>query len=197
MPSHRMTAPASATAAPAPSEARARILATALALFYRDGIRATGIDRLIAESAVTKATFYRHFPGKNDLILAFLEHRHARWMAWFTEALARHGGDVDALVPAMAEWFRSPDFRGCAFINSVGELGAELPGVVEITRRHKAQMTEAIAGLLPASRQRRRQASALAMAVDGAIVRAQFDPSPDSALAALQFCSQLVTKSPT
>ena len=196
MPARRMTAPASATAAPAPSEARERILASALALFYRDGIRATGVDRLIAESAVTKATFYRHFPGKNDLILAFLEHRHARWMAWFTDALARHGGDTDALVPTLAEWLRSPDFRGCAFINSVGELGAELPGVVAITRRHKAEMGVAIAALLPASRLRRKQALALAIVVDGAIVRAQFDAAPDAALAGLQLCCQFVMKPP-
>jgi AcrR family transcriptional regulator len=180
---------------PAPSEARERILATALTLFYRDGIRATGIDRLIAESAVTKATFYRHFPGKSDLILAFLEHRHARWMAWFTEALERHGGDADALAPALAEWLRSPDYRGCAFINSVGELGAELPGVVDIARRHKAEMTQAIAALLPASRQRRQQALALAIAVDGAIVHAQFDASPEAALAGLKrLCASLMAE---
>ena len=58
-----------------------RILLTAHDLFYREGIRATGIDRVIAESGVTKVTFYRHFPSKNELILAFLAYRHERWMA--------------------------------------------------------------------------------------------------------------------
>jgi AcrR family transcriptional regulator len=170
--------------------ARERILLTAHDLFYREGIRATGIDRVIAEAGVTKVTFYRHFPSKNALICAFLDYRHQRWMAWFFEALQRNGSasqgrGLDALVPALAEWFRDGSFRGCAFINSVGELGGTLSEVVQIGRRHKKEMTAVIAGLLPASKQRKQDAEAIALAVDGAIVRAQFDETPDAALKAL------------
>jgi AcrR family transcriptional regulator len=170
--------------------ARERILLTAHDLFYREGIRATGIDRVIAEAGVTKVTFYRHFPSKNALVYAFLEYRHQRWMAWFIEALQRHGSvsqgkGLDALVPTLAEWFRNGSFRGCAFINSVGELGGTLSEVVKIGRRHKQEMTTVIASLLPASRQRKQDAQAIALAVDGAIVRAQFDETPDVALKAL------------
>jgi len=165
--------------------ARERILLTAHELFYREGIRATGIDRVIAESGVAKVTFYRHFPSKNDLIRAYLEYRHRRWVAWFTEALARHGGGPDAIVPALGEWFRDEHYRGCAFINSVGELGGVLPEVVEITRRHKQDMTTAIANVLPASGQRSKIAQAVALAIDGAIVRAQFEQSPEVALSTL------------
>src|SRR3954468_10276705 len=82
----------------------ARILRAAHDLFYGDGIRATGIDRVIAESGVAKVTFYRRFPSKDDLVLAYLDFRHERWMAWFTDALARHGGHVGAIAPALAEW---------------------------------------------------------------------------------------------
>ena len=162
--------------------ARDRILQTAHDLFYRDGIRATGIDRVIAESGVTKVTFYRHFPSKNELILSFLAHRHERWMAWFVEALQRHGSErkgIDALVPALGEWLGHENYRGCAFINSVGELGGALPEVAEIASRHKEEMTEAIAGLLPPARHRVRDARALALAVDGAIVQAQFQAPAD------------------
>jgi AcrR family transcriptional regulator len=165
--------------------ARERILHTAHELFYRDGVRATGVDRVIAESGVTKVTFYRHFPSKNDLVRAYLAYRHTRWMAWFTDALARHGDGADAIVPAVDEWFRDPRFRGCAFINSVGELGGTLPDVVEIARSHKQDMAAAIAAVLPPSRQRAKIAQAVALAIDGAIVRAQFDSSPDAALSAL------------
>jgi AcrR family transcriptional regulator len=168
--------------------ARDRILQTAHDLFYRDGIRATGIDRVIAESGVTKVTFYRHFPSKNDLVLAFLAHRHERWMAWFRDALQRHGSErkgLGALVPALAEWFAHDDFRGCAFINSVGELGGTLPEVREAARRHKQEMAEAIAALLPPSRQRTRDAQALALAVDGAIVQAQLQAEPAEVLKSL------------
>ncbi|WP_240754765.1 TetR/AcrR family transcriptional regulator [Parasulfuritortus cantonensis] len=165
--------------------ARERILLTAHDLFYRQGIRATGIDRVIAESGVTKVTFYRHFPSKGDLIRAFLDYRHQRWLAWFRDALGRHGGHAHALVPALAEWFRSADFRGCAFINAVGELARDQPEVVAIARRHKEDMTAVIADLLPATSERANLAGTLAVAVDGAIVRAQYDATPEPALQAL------------
>lgn len=166
-----------------------RILLTAHDLFYREGIRATGIDRVIAESGVTKVTFYRHFPSKNDLIRAFLAYRHERWMAWFTDALQRHGASrgkgIDALVPALGEWFGGTGYRGCAFINSVGELGGALPDVVDIARRHKREMATAIANLLPPSRHRQKDAQAIALVVDGAIVQTQLDETPDAALKTL------------
>ncbi|EYC49767.1 TetR family transcriptional regulator [Hylemonella gracilis str. Niagara R] len=165
--------------------ARERILRTAHDLFYREGIRATGIDRVIAESGVTKVTFYRHFPSKNDLVLAFLEYRHVLWMDWFRAALQRHGGKLQGLPTVLGEWFRQPVFRGCAFINSVGELGGTEPQVREIAQRHKQDMTEAIASLLPPSRRRKQDALTIALAVDGAIVRAQTDAAPEPALRSL------------
>ncbi|MBT2333681.1 TetR/AcrR family transcriptional regulator [Variovorax paradoxus] len=162
--------------------ARERILLTAHDLFYADGIRATGIDRVIAASGVTKVTFYRHFPSKDDLVRAFLDHRHARWMAWFVDALGRRGaheraGDAGALLlvaEVMAEWFADPGFRGCAFINSVAEVGSSVAGAAERAREHKREMVEVIAGLLSAaSPARMALAQAAALGVDGAIVKAQ------------------------
>ncbi|WP_395352934.1 TetR/AcrR family transcriptional regulator [Variovorax sp. UC122_21] len=162
--------------------ARERILLTAHDLFYADGIRATGIDRVIAASAVTKVTFYRHFPSKDDLVRAFLDHRHARWMAWFVDALGRRGahersGDAQALLllaDVMAEWFTDPVFRGCAFINAVAEVGGSVEGAAERARDHKREMVEVIADLLPATLpQRMALAQAAALGIDGAIVKAQ------------------------
>lgn len=160
-----------------PLPARDRILVTAHDLFYRDGIRATGVDRLIAESGVAKLTFYRHFASKDDLVRAFLDYRHERWMAWFVDALGRHGavpgGGLAPLAPALAEWLADPAFRGCAFINSVAEVGGALPDAGAISRRHKQDMEQVIAGLLPPTAEGRAAAEAAALAVDGAIVRAQ------------------------
>ena len=170
--------------APPPS-ARERILQTAHDLFYLEGVRATGVDRVIAESGVTKVTLYRHYPSKNDLILAFLDYRHERWMAWFDAALRRHGDDVAALAPALREWFAHPQFRGCAFINTVAELGPALPAAGERARAHKRAMQARIADLLPDARAREARGRMLAVAVDGAFGRAARDGSPDDALAAL------------
>lgn len=165
----------------APLSARDRILATAHDLFYRDGIRATGIDRLIAESGVTKVTFYRHFPSKNELVRAFLDLRHGRWMAWFVDALGRRGADRPAadgsslllLADVLQEWTEMPVFRGCAFINTVAEIADALPEAVQAARAHKQEMAEVIAQLLPSGPAQGPRARAAAVAFDGAIVHAQ------------------------
>jgi AcrR family transcriptional regulator len=162
---------------PNPS-ARERILSAAHELFYRDGIRATGVDRLIAESSVAKLTFYRHFASKDALVRAFLAYRHERWMAWFIDALGRHGarigGGMAPLALALQEWFSQPGFRGCAFINTVAELGGSQADVLTLAHQHKADMQAVIAALLPKSRQREAH---WALWVDGLIVRAQMDPA--------------------
>ncbi|MEO7885522.1 MAG: TetR/AcrR family transcriptional regulator [Polaromonas sp.] len=172
---------------PTPSP-RERILLTAHDLFYRDGLRATGIDRIIAESGVAKLTFYRCFASKDALIRTFLDYRHDRWMAWFVDALGRHGatagGGLAPLLPALGEWFSDPLFRGCAFINAMAEVGAALPGVAEIVQNHKQDMQHVIAGLLPAGMRQQALAGAAAVAVDGAIVRAQMEGG-EAALAGL------------
>jgi AcrR family transcriptional regulator len=169
--------------------ARERILLAAHTLFYREGIRATGVDRVIAAAGVAKLTFYRHFPGKNDLVLAYLERQHDHWIAWFTAALERHrprrGNPLAALAPTIAEWLADPHFRGCAFLNTVTELGATLPAASAACRRHKQAMTAIIARLLPPSRQRQRQAHAIATAIDGVVMHAQFEPDTRAPLQAL------------
>jgi AcrR family transcriptional regulator len=174
--------------------ARERLLQTAHRLFYKEGIRATGIDRIIAEAEVTKVTFYRHFPSKNDLVCAYLEYRHSLWIHWFDKALERYrskdpASPLNALVLALKEWFNDEDFRGCAFINGVGEV-SDIPRVPEIARHHKKAMAHLIAQLLPSSGQR--QADLLALAVDGAIVRAQIDGDSGAALQSLREIVKLV-----
>ncbi|MGY6277994.1 TetR/AcrR family transcriptional regulator [Methylomonas sp. MgM2] len=175
--------------------ARERILLTAHDLFYRDGIRATGIDKVIAEAKVTKVTFYRHFPSKNDLVRAFLDYRHQVWIGWFKDALKRHGTTREglmALIPVLSEWFENPIYRGCAFINIAAELGRSLPEALSICRNHKQDMVAIIAELLPPSHSRMALADAAAIAVDGAIVRAQMECGPGAEKTALIALSSIL-----
>jgi AcrR family transcriptional regulator len=157
--------------------ARERILVTAHDLFYRDGIRATGIDRVIAQSKVTKVTFYRHYPSKNDLIRAYLNYRHDKWMGWLRTTLERHVSSgrppLDALLATFDEWWHSPDYRGCAFINATAELATADPEVLELVKKHKAEMTNVFETLLPRGAGRLAKARALTLTIDGAIVHAQ------------------------
>lgn len=162
-----------------------RILLTAHELFYRHGLRSVGVDRLIAETGVTKATFYRHYPSKNDLIREYLEYRHTRWMEWFIESLQRNGNGISAIIPTLAEWFSNTGFRGCAFINSLAELGEGMPEVIEISRRHKLEMTTAILNVLPHPMRKGNAAQAIALAIDGVIIQVQMGHAPDEALSTL------------
>ncbi len=183
---------------PPQQTARARILQTAHDLFYREGIRATGIDRIIERAGVTKVTFYRHFPSKNDLIAVYLDYRHERWMAWFTDALGRLPRNakfsLEPLISALKEWFNTPDYRGCAFINGVVELDGIGPWVAKVSLRHKRDMMNVIASLLPAGKQSAGLAQATAMVVDGAIIRMQMEKKPEAALALLEVILRALCK---
>lgn len=176
------------------ADAKTRILLTAHDLFYQNGIRATGVDRLIKEAGVTKVTFYRHYPSKNDLILAFLHYRHERWMNWFSKALQVHNNQVDLLSDVLSEWFLDSDYRGCAFINSVSELANELPEVAKISLAHKQAMTHLIANSLSTSRYPEVLAEAISLAVDGAIIRVQSGEPAIKVLATLTFILDKVLK---
>lgn len=155
----------------ASAAARDRILLSAQQLFYQQGIRATGIDKIIAAAGVTKVTFYRHFPAKNALILAFMQTRHQRWMTAFRSALAQHEDLVDALPAALLSWFNNDDYRGCAFINTAAELGNTLPEASLLIRQHKQEMAQAIADKLPTEIQDK--TAPIVLLVDGAIVQVQ------------------------
>lgn len=172
--------------------ARERILHTAHDLFYQHGVRATGIDRIIKEAGVTKVTFYRHFPAKNDLILAFLEYRHELWINGFSQELRQQmlrSGSLDQALPAtLATWFASADFRGCAFINTAVEMAQGLPESLPLIRQHKQAMTDVIAGYLPDNASGKRRAQMLTLMADGAIVMAQREGNGEQAIALLREC---------
>jgi AcrR family transcriptional regulator len=127
----------------APS-ARERILDAASVAFYRQGIRAVGVDAVIADAGVAKATLYRHFPSKDALVLAFLERRDARWRAWFAEAVVRISPDPVgrplAVFDALGEWFSSDDFRGCAFLNAAAEIADPDHPAHGVVRRHEQRL---------------------------------------------------------
>ncbi|MBF6228641.1 TetR/AcrR family transcriptional regulator [Nocardia abscessus] len=118
--------------APAVS-ARERILNTAYTLFTRRGIRAVGTEEVIAVSGVAKATLYRHFPSKDDLVLAVLQRREQLWTLGLVETQSRLRGDTPegrllAIFDVFHDWFQKrEDFDGCSFINVLLELGAGHP----------------------------------------------------------------------
>ena len=109
-------------------DARERILDTAYELFSRRAIHDVGVDEVIERAGVAKATLYRHFPSKDDLVIAFLEAREERWTLAWVEAEARRRGSTPeeqllAIFELFDEWFHRDDFEACSFINVLLELG--------------------------------------------------------------------------
>lgn len=106
------------------SEARTRLLTTASRLFYTEGLRAVGIDRVIAEAQVTRATLYRHFPSKDDLLVAYLSQIDEKIRERVAAARAS-SDDPDVVIRRIAEdiadEIRGKGFRGCAFLNAAAE----------------------------------------------------------------------------
>ncbi|NGN92334.1 TetR/AcrR family transcriptional regulator [Nocardioides sp. KC13] len=106
------------------SEARDRLLSTASRLFYTEGLHSVGVDRVIAEAKVTRATLYRHFRGKDELVVAYLTQADQALRAR-VEAARTEVEDPDDLVRtigrSIAEDIQSEGFRGCAFLNAAAE----------------------------------------------------------------------------
>jgi AcrR family transcriptional regulator len=115
--------------------ARGRILEAAYVLFSRHGVHAVGIDRIIAEAPVAKATLYHHFASKEELVCAFLELRDRRWtVEWLqaeTERLAEDERQRALVIfDVLERWFHRPDFEGCAFINTLLETSNRKDDVI-------------------------------------------------------------------
>ncbi|MGK5640817.1 TetR/AcrR family transcriptional regulator, partial [Streptomyces sp. URMC 126] len=102
---------------------RQRLLDTAGRLFYAEGIQAVGVERLVTEAGVTRATFYRHFAGKDGLVDAYLAARGARVEDAVAAVLAAHRGRdaLFAIMDMIADSLCRPGFRGCGFLNAAAE----------------------------------------------------------------------------
>lgn len=171
----------------ATSEPRQRILATADRLFYREGVRAVGIDRIIAEAEVAKMSLYKHFASKDELILAVLKYREETFQAAFQQSLDRIGrktkDPLRAFFAALKEWFQTPDFRGCAFINASVELADPSHPASVFVQGHKQRFNDFLRGIITRAVGPRgaKLAAAISLLVEGAIVTAVIQHSPDCA----------------
>lgn len=176
-------------------EVRDRLLDATERLVYRDGIHGTGVDTILAEASVARMSLYNQFGNKDGLVLAALDRRDRRWMAWYEArvngAAPDGAGRVLALFDALDDWFRQPDFHGCAFINAVGELSDPQHEVRQLAARHKQALarfvadTCAAAGLVGLDR-------ALFLLIEGAIVAAMVEGRPDPAADARAVATRLV-----
>ncbi|MET9288031.1 TetR/AcrR family transcriptional regulator [Nocardia beijingensis] len=180
-----------------PTQAKQRLLTTAEELFYAEGIRAVGLDRLLQASGVGRASFYRHFASKDDLVVAVLEDRDRRWLDWLRESVEQTGDPAArplAVFDALAQRFARKDFRGCAFINTMVEVADRESAAHQVADRHKRRVIEYLDELLTAAGRSDADelAAELALLVDGAIVTAVREGTPEAASRARAIAERLL-----
>ena len=121
------------------SDARDRLLATASRLFYAEGVNSVGVDRIVSESQVTLATFYRHFPSKEHLVVGYLEGVHELIAAQLTASIGEAQGRdrVRAIGAGVTAELNQKGFRGCAFINAASEFEDPQSPVRRVVAQHR------------------------------------------------------------
>ncbi|QDT44103.1 HTH-type transcriptional regulator YjdC [Gimesia alba] len=183
-----------------PSSARKRILETAERLFYAEGIRSVGIDRVIAEAGVAKMTLYNHFSSKDELILEVLKYREEQFDLFMKQQMMEHqsrGLDpLKAFFAALKDWFECPDYRGCSFINATAELAdprhAASVFCTEHKRRFRDQLTEII--IETEGPKAAAVAPAISVLVEGAIVTSVSEGNSEAAQIAEEAAYMLIAK---
>jgi AcrR family transcriptional regulator len=156
---------------------------SASALFYAEGIHAVGVDRVVQDSGVAKATLYQHFRSKEELVAACLRQRSADWRRHFAEPILLRSGSpavrVARVFNALSRAVSEPGFRGCPFINAAAEFPG-IDGPVEgVIQDHRAQVRQLFTDLLaplPSMSQRRELVDQLVLLYDGTMISAQLDP---------------------
>ena len=124
---------------------RERLSRAAYELFSREGVRAVGVDAVIARAGTAKMTLYRNFPSKNDLILDFLRRRELLWTRGWLEAESRRRGETPreqllAVFDVFADWFSRPDFEGCSFLTTMIEINDREHPVYQAAIEHLANI---------------------------------------------------------
>jgi AcrR family transcriptional regulator len=174
------------------AKARDRIFAAAREMFYRKGIRAVGVESIVAAAGATKMSLYRSFPSKDDLVVAYLRERDAQYWQWWDDIMDRHAGDpraqLRALVESVATRTSRPDYRGCPFTNAATEFPEPHHPGREVAAENKRELRARLRGLAAAAGARDPGAlgDQLFLLVEGAYASGQImgRDSPSSSIAA-------------
>ncbi|MEL7146310.1 MAG: TetR/AcrR family transcriptional regulator [Bacteroidota bacterium] len=133
------------------SEIRDRIIETASALFYQNGYNATGINEIIAESGIAKATLYAHFKSKEDVCIAYLRHKDVTFMkeiGEFARSKEKGVGQVLAVFDFLQQFFEDQDFNGCWCLKTVAEIPKDNERVKAEIQWQKERFLELIKNLV-------------------------------------------------
>lgn len=156
-----------------------KILDVARELFYREGIRAVGVDTIVEKAGVAKTSLYRWFSTKDDLIAAFLEQENDDFWVHWDKVAARHEGmprqELSAHLEWIAAYIRSPKYRGCPFLNATAEFPAAGHASRAVCRKNKEELQRRLEALgrSAGARDPELLADQLALLLDGAFANSQ------------------------
>ena len=175
---------------------KSRVLAAATELFNERGVQAVGMDAIRDAAGIPLKRLYSFFPSKADLVSAVLKQRDRdvrQAMAEFVESRVDEPRErILTVFDYLAQWFAEPDFRGCMFINSVGELGGTSADVRRIARRHKVALRDYLADLAAAAGLPAELADQLAILANGAMVAATIYGDGAEAAAAARSAASVI-----
>jgi len=133
------------------SEVRSRIVETASNLFYKNGYNSTGINEIISESGVAKATLYNHFKSKDDICIAFLDYKHSAFMKdieGFTNKKEKGSPQILALFDYLQLFFQDKEFNGCWGIKTVAEIPQDNQKIRKKLQEQKNEFLKLISALV-------------------------------------------------
>ena len=183
--------------APERPSPRERLLQAADRLFYEEGVYSVGVDRILKESDVARASLYSTYGSKDQLLRAYLQNRSHGWQALVAETLpTRWGTARDRIVgifEMLTEWFEAPGYHGCPFINASAEAGSNVV-IQDVRDDHRAWVRTLFAGLARDAGARDPDAlsAQLVLLYDGSMAGAQLDRSAEPGRAARSAASTLL-----
>lgn len=124
---------------------RQRILETAFTLFHRQGYNSTGINQIIADSNVAKASFYQHFKSKEDLCVEFLNKRHFYWfeqLNLFTSKSRTNKTKILSSFDFLIFMNETENYRGCSFLNILSEIPTDNTKILDVIQSHKNDLRQ-------------------------------------------------------
>lgn len=184
-----------------PSSRREQLLDTAVNLFYRNGYHATGIDKILAEANVSKPTLYKHFRSKDELIIAALRRWDEQSRNWLMREMERRGRrpreQILALYDTLEDWFGTPGFQGCMFINASAEFAERDNPIHRVAAEHKQLFGIHIRDLAAraGAADPGELAKQLLLLMDGAIVTAHVSGQGEAARRARRIAEGLLQQS--
>lgn len=161
-------------------QARERLLEAARELFHSEGIRAVSVERILETSEVGRASFYRHFASKDDLVVAVLDHYNQRWRELLRQQVPERGAGVLGVFDILAERFTEPDYRGCLAQTALIEFRDPAHPIHQAAVHHQDDVAADLGDLIdgdPAPAGRQRAGRQLLQLIDAAMLASLHDPS--------------------